>query len=221
MNNNETHFSKSDIFASLVIGEIVAWLLWAIIKNLGFSLSFVWLLPVVLPFLCLVGLYVAYLIGKKISIIYQIAKFVLVGGFNTLVDWGVLAAMIFIFRQYFLTEPQDVLLLGLAYYSFYKAISFVVAATNGYFWNKFWTFKRETTESMGKEFMQYFVITAIGFLINVGIASAIFKFITPPGGLNFDQWGIVAAVFATAISMIWNFLGYKFVVFDKPRNYAE
>lgn len=216
MNNNT--FSKSDIIASLIIGEMVAWLLIVLGKNLSVAIPYVWFLPIVLPILCLIGLYIAFLISKKIAVIYQIAKFVLVGGFNTLVDWGVLALMIFLFRRYFFIEPQDVLVSAfsvvLVYYSLDKAISFVIAATNSYFWNKFWTFKRETIEGMGKEFIQFFTITVIGFFINVGIASVIFKYIEPFNGLNLDQWAIVAAVFATAFSMFWNFLGYKFIVFD-------
>jgi len=216
MNNNT--FSKSDILASLIIGEILAWLLIALAKSLGIAIPFVWILPVVLPILCVAGLYIAFLIGRKIPVFYQIGKFILVGGFNTLVDWGVLALMIFIFRQYFLAEPQDIFVgifaFSLTFYSLYKAISFVAAATNSYLWNKFWTFKRETTENMGKEFAQFFTVTVVGFLVNVGIATSIFNYITPIGGLNYDQWGIVAAVFATIFSMFWNFIGYKFIVFD-------
>ncbi len=213
--------SKTDIIVALIVGELSAWLLIAIARSLGITNSAIWSLPIVFPLLCLVGLYVAALIAAKIAVIYQIAKFVLIGGFNTLVDWGVLAALIFIFRQYFLIDSRDTLVIvfafGLAYYSFYKAISFIIAATSSFFWNRFWTFKRETTETMGQEFFQFIVVTFIGFLINVGIASLVFKFVHPFGGLNYDQWAIAAAVVATVFSMVWNFLGYKFIVFnEKP-----
>ncbi|PIW75555.1 MAG: hypothetical protein CO002_01385 [Candidatus Portnoybacteria bacterium CG_4_8_14_3_um_filter_44_10] len=213
--------SKADIVVSLIVGELSAWLLIAIARSLGITSSAIWSLPIVFPLLCLLGLYVAARIAAKIAVIYQIAKFILIGGFNTLLDWGILAALIFIFRQYFLVEPQDklavILTLGLVYYSFYKAISFVVAAVSSFFWNRFWTFKRETTESMSQEFFQFLIVTFVGFLINVGIASSVFKFVHPFGGLNYDQWAIAAAVVATIFSMVWNFLGYKFIVFnEKP-----
>ncbi|PJA63221.1 MAG: hypothetical protein CO161_02150 [Candidatus Portnoybacteria bacterium CG_4_9_14_3_um_filter_44_9] len=213
--------SKADIVVSLIVGELSAWLLIAIARSLGITSSAIWSLPIVFPLLCLLGFYVAARIAAKIAVIYQIAKFVLIGGFNTLLDWGILAALIFIFRQYFLVEPQDklavILTLGLVYYSFYKAISFVVAAVSSFFWNRFWTFKRETTESMSQEFFQFLIVTFVGFLINVGIASSVFKFVHPFGGLNYDQWAIAAAVVATIFSMVWNFLGYKFIVFnEKP-----
>jgi len=210
-------FSKTDFWAGLIIGEISAWLIIAVINNLGFQIPLLVFLPVIFPVLCIAGLFISFFIGKKIPVIYQIGKFVLVGGFNTLVDWGILAFLIFFFRVYFLSEPGDILLsagvIAVAYYSLYKAASFLVAVGNSYFWNKFWTFKRESSEDIGKEFGQFLIVTFIGFLLNVFIASMIFKYIAPFGGLTLDQWGIISAVFATAVSMVWNFLGYKFMVF--------
>lgn len=207
-----------------VIGEIAAWLLLVLGRALINPEAYdkfsgpLYLLPVVLPIVCAVCFYIAFLISKKISVIYQVAKFALVGGLNTLVDWGILAFLIFFFRKFFITEPEEVLFavfsVTIIFYSLYKAVSFVLATLNSYIWNKFWTFKRQAKETVSKELTQFIIVSIIGFLINVGIASGIFKFIAPAGGLNPDQWGIIAAVFATAVSMIWNFLGYKFIVFD-------
>lgn len=231
--NQETKFSKKDLIVSLIIGEIAAWLILILAKGLlteatlnkvffGVGLTtFFKTLPVIFPIVCAVCLYIAYLISKKAHIIYQIAKFVLIGGFNTIFDWGLLTLAIFIFRNYLGIDSKDVLIvvfsLSIAYYSLYKSISFVLASINSYFWNKFWTFKRESAEKTGKEFVQFFIVTFIGFLINVGIASGIFKLVTPLAGLNNDQWGILAAVVATAISMCWNFIGYKFIVFEAKK----
>jgi putative flippase GtrA len=213
--------SRRDIVASLVIGEICAWLLIAIIKSLAIGVPALYALPVYFPVLCAIGLYLGYLIGKKIPVIYQIAKFILVGGFNTLVDWGVLAFLIYLFSNYFFAGPQDTILtafgMTFVFYTMYKSISFIVASVNSYFWNKFWTFKRETTEHMSKEFLQFFIVTIIGFLINVAIASTIFRYVAPAAGLSINQWSMVAAVVATAVSMVWNFIGYKFIVFNEPK----
>lgn len=211
---------KSDIIAALVLGEIAAWLILVVAKGfLSLKLYLIIGLPIVFPILCLVFLYISFWIGKKIAIMRQASKFVLVGGLNTLVDWGALAFLIFIFRDYFNTGSRDVLFsifsLTIVYYSLFKGISFILATINSYAWNKLWTFQRKTTEKLSKEFLQFITVTVIGFLINVGIASYIFKFITPFSGLNIDQWAIISAAFATAISMIWNFLGYKFIVFEK------
>lgn len=218
---------KTDLLLAAVIGEIAAWFL-LVLGNViinpeaydKFS-GLLYLLPIVLPVVCAVCFYIAFLISKKIPVIYQVAKFALVGGLNTLVDWGILAFLIFFFRKFFAAEPEGILFAvfsaTIIFYSLYKAISFILATLNSYIWNKFWTFKRQSVETVSKELTQFIIVSIIGFLINVGIASGIFKFIAPVGGLNSDQWGIAAAVLATAISMIWNFLGYKFIVFDtKP-----
>jgi len=215
---------KSDIIAVLVLGEIASWLILAVIKGFlnpelygRISGTLNWALPIILPIACLVFLYVALIISKKIAVISQIAKFILVGGLNTLVDWGILSFLMFASRNSGISSSKtlfEVFSVTIVYYTLFKAISFVIATTNSYVWNKFWTFKRKTTEAVGKEFTQFLVVSIIGFLINVGIASFIFKFIHPLAGLNSDQWGIIAAAIATVVSLIWNFLGYKFIVFE-------
>jgi len=217
---------KSDVIAVLVLGEIAAWLIISVMKSLivielyNKIRVFVFIgLPIIFPFLCLIFLYISFRIGKKNSTIRQASKFVLVGGLNTLIDLGVLSFLIFIFQDYFYINSKNVLFtifsLTIIYYSLFKGISFILATINSYAWNKLWTFKRKTTEKTTKEFLQFFIISIIGFLINVGIASAFFKFMPPVAELNLSQWALVSAAIATAVSMIWNFLGYKFIVFEK------
>ncbi len=215
---------RSDIIASLVLGEIAAWLILAVVKTIlplfyeQFRSLLLIGLPIVFPILCLIFLYLAFLIARRIVVIRQASKFVLVGGLNTLVDWGVLSFLIFAFQKYLNISSSDVIFsvfsLTIIFYSLFKAISFILATINSYIWNKFWTFQRRTTEKLSKEFLQFVVVSVIGFLINVGLASFVFKFISPFGGLNIDQWAIFSAAIATVVSMIWNFLGYKFIVFD-------
>jgi len=217
---------RSDIIATLILGEIAAWLLLAVAKGFLrpefydkiFNILII-ALPIFFPVLCLIFIYISFLIAKKIVVLQQVAKFILVGGLNTLVDWGVLSFLIFAFREYLSIDSRDVLFgifsLTIVFYSLFKAVSFILATTNSYIWNKFWTFRRRTTEKIGKEFLQFIIISTIGFLINVGIASFVFKSISPFAGSNIDQWAIISAAIATVISMIWNFLGYKFIVFEK------
>ena len=218
---------KSDVIAVLILGEIASWLILAVLKGLlraeayaKFSGTFQLALPILFPVICLIFLYFAYIISKKIAVVSQVAKFVLVGGLNTLVDWGILSFLIFAFRNAGIGSNKtmvEVFSVAIVYYSLFKAISFIIATTNSYVWNKFWTFKRKTTEKLGREFTQFIIVSIVGFLINVGIASGIFKFIAPIAGLNNDQWGLVAAAIATVISMAWNFIGYKFIVFESKK----
>lgn len=150
-----------------------------------------------------IALGVAGLIGKYIPVIFQIAKFAAVGAFNTFLDWGVLNLLIAI--------------TGIASgigFSFFKGISFIIAAISAYFWNKYWTFDSEK-KSDKEEVGRFILISVSGFIINVGLASLIiflFKtttFVTP------EQLANIAAACATLASLVWNFLGYKLFVFKK------
>ena len=217
---------KNDIIAVLILGEIASWLGLAVLRGFlkpelyaKFSGTLTIGLPIIFPLACLVFIYLTLKIGQKISVVAEAGKFVLIGGFNTLADWGILSFLIFFSKKSLNLNTNDIMFeilsVSIVYYSLFKAISFVIATTNSYFWNKFWTFRRKTTEKAGKEFLQFITVSIFGFLINVGIASMVFKFIAPFGGLSLDQWGIVCAAIATVISMVWNFLGYKFIVFEK------
>ena len=138
------------------------------------------------------------------TIIKQAIKFILVGGLNTLIDLGILNVLIFI------TGIAS----GLGY-SVFKGIYFTAAVINSYFLNKFWTFKAEGAKKGKKEFTQFFIVSLIGFGINVGVASFVVNIIGSQFGTGDKLWANVGAICATFAAMIWNFLGYKFIVFKK------
>lgn len=202
---------KSDIIAALIIGEADAWLIILIAKNIREALvaypnfqSLINFLPIILPILAVLAVFFSHFIGKKILVIFQIVKFALVGTLNAFIDLGVLNLLI--------------LVSGIAtgfLFSVFKGISFLLATINSYFWNKFWTFRKRGTAPYPKEFLQFFVITVIGFLINVGTASLIVNVFGPQFGMTENLWANVGAIFAAIIAAIWNFLGYKFLVFKK------
>ncbi len=130
-----------------------------------------------------------------------------------LVDWGVLASLIFLFRKYFQIDSKNLIIAGITFYSCYKAVSFIVANINSYYWNKYWTFAAQTTKKTETEFVQFFIVSLIGFVTNVLTASYIFKSMHPAGGLSIDQWSIIGAAAGSIAGFLWNFLGYKFIVF--------
>lgn len=193
---------KSDILAAVIIGEISAWLALLIFRNIQLELPFWWGLPIVLPILSLIGLWIASILGKRLFIIYQAAKFLLVGILNTLIDLGVLNFLILITG---VTSGLN--------FSFFKGISFLVAVVNSYFWNKFWTFEKREITKAPEEFAQFFTVALIGLGINVGVASLVVNVIGPQFGLSEKIWANIGAITATFIGMTWNFLGYKFIVF--------
>src|SRR3989344_7554352 len=171
----------------------------------------------ILPFFLLgtpIGLFIAQILSKKIPVIWQISKFGVIGILNTLVDWGILALLPVFIGISFESSFLFIGALTITYYSLYKGMSFLIAVVNSYFWNKYWVF--EGKRALGhKEFIQFLVISGIGFFINVGLASAIFITVSVAGLFTEQQSGILGAAFATIISMVWNFLGYKLVVFKQ------
>lgn len=129
----------------------------------------------------------------------QVVKFGVVGVSNTLVDFAVLNFLIF-FTGIASGTP----------FTAFKTISFTVAVSNSYFWNKRWTFRSEK-----KVFVQFLAVSVVGMLLNVGTASFVVNFVGPQFGLSEQVWANIGAIVGTLVVMTWNFLGYKLVVFRK------
>lgn len=208
---------KIDILISLLIGEAAGLLLLVVVKNIGQDMPKVlliplWVWPVIFPVFCLVWFLFASVLSAKFKAFLQIGKFVLVGGLNFLIDIGILNLLIFLTT--IASGP---------FYAVFKGISFVVAVGNSYLLNKFWTFRDPTSEDVeqapkkkvGKEFLQFIIITLIGFIANVSIASLIVNWIGPQWGVSDRIWASVGAIIASFLGMAWNFAGYKFIVFKK------
>lgn len=195
---------KRDIIACLIAGELIALLSFGIFKNFGIEQkALYWMLPIFTPIFCLFCLYVAFILKKRIPIIWQFAKFILIGVLNTVIDLGILNLLMYEFSAFS----------GL-FFSIFKGISFLGATTNSYFWNKFWTFNSKKRIHK-KEFSQFFFISGAGFLINIGTATIIVNAIGPQFGLSSKIWANFGAVIASFVGMSWNFLGYKLWVFKK------
>lgn len=151
----------------------------------------------------------------------QAGKFAIVGVINTLVDVLVLNILVFfgltaafmIFNQKFLVA---------------NVISVAVAIINSFILNKFWTF-RANGENIYVQIIKFLVITIVGMFVfhqlvfnflyyNLPSISEFIISIVHFLKLNsiFSD-SFVALNFAKAVaicvSLIWNFIGYKFVVF--------
>lgn len=220
--NTEHLGSKRDYIFGTAAGFLIGLLLMPILQTakpaLFESLKFI-ILPIFTA-LVPIGLVVASWIGRQFAIIWQLAKFIVIGVLNTLVDLGALA---FMFSLASLTSAaiasSDVLLTFFApitFFILYKSISFIIANINSYFWNKYWTFGTENSKKTSTEFTQFFLVSLIGFVINVSASSLIFSFFHKIGGLTADQWGLIGAAVGSISGLAWNFIGYKFIVFKKP-----
>jgi putative flippase GtrA len=129
-------------------------------------------------------------------IVKQGIRHIITGGLADLVDIG-------FFNLLFWFFPAQLTI---------KAISFLLAAAIKYFGNKYWAFDKPGKDGVAKEIIQFLVITLIGLAINVA-SFAVFVKINL--GLSLGVWREISVIFALLVTAIWNFCGYKFVVFKK------
>ncbi|MDB4940283.1 MAG: putative rane protein [Candidatus Doudnabacteria bacterium] len=135
----------------------------------------------------------------------QIFRFIIVGIINTGIDLVILYLLIGLSGG----KGKD----GI-YYIVFKSISFVIALVNSYFMNKYWTFAGSRKQNEVVELSEFFIVSIIGFFINVGVATLVVKYIGHPESLAV-YWPGFGALCGTAIGLVWNFFGYKLVVFKK------
>jgi len=203
---------KVDIIFGAILGEAVAWYFLVTIKEIG-SLagkiglspaSVYWLLPISFPILAVVALWIAYILGKKILIIFQFSKFFLTGTAITLVDLGVLNALMRITSVY----------VG-NWFSVFKFISALVALVVKFLPAKLWVFEKSGKEKQTKEFGGFILFGIVGIGINVAAASFIVRIVGPQFGFSAESWANIGAIGAAFIGLAWNFMASKFFVFKK------
>jgi putative flippase GtrA len=126
----------------------------------------------------------------------RILKFGTVGVLNTLIDLGV---------------SNLLFLLGVNIYVA-TSISFLASATNSYFLNRAWTFKDHQVENSWTKYGQFVFVATTGLIINyvmIYIGTRV---------LNVDNELVKANIILLsriAVSMGWNYLLTRFVVFKK------
>lgn len=151
----------------------------------------------------------------------QLAKFCVVGASSFAID-----LITFNVFHYVLGWP---LLLS-------KTLSFLIAITNGFYWNRKWTF-RTTAGDARKQYPKFVLTNTIGLILNLTITTGAIILATRFGYIHTERTiseiiqlllsgesrkafnpltvnaaSIVATVFVTA----WNFVAAKFFTFKQP-----
>ncbi|HNZ84056.1 MAG TPA: GtrA family protein [Candidatus Pacearchaeota archaeon] len=204
--------TKRDYIFAAIVAEIDAIVLMMIAPRfalklsayplLGQIISWIWLLA---PILAVVGIKLASIIAQKISSIWQFAKFLLVGSSNVMIDMGTIELLQRFFGGMVVKQ----------FYPIMVTVSFLVSSTNSFLWNKFWSFEKKDTQDKVGEAVKFYTVTIVGYLLKVGISSFIAKGVAPIAGLTHEAWNVSADFLASIIVFMWNFLGYKFLVFKK------
>lgn len=94
-------------------------------------------------------------------------------------------------------------------------VSFGAALVVSFYLNKHWTFKDESFTENFKKFNLFLIVSVIGTTINTSIVTIFTTHVDPNITLAPFLLLNLAKTAATAGSGLWNFLGYKLVVFKK------
>ena len=197
--------TKKELFLSLAAGFLSGLFLIPTLINTGYYYKIPFINPilfVVLPALAAFGMFVANFIGKRILLIWQFAKFSLVGVLNTAIDFGILNLLIFATG---ITQ-------GLGIF-FIAGISFSCATINSYFWNRDFTFG--SSRKAAQSFPIFAVVTLIGLLINSSLVYLLSTYVFSQFVTSATLAPNLAKVVATFVSLVWNFAGYRLIVFKK------
>lgn len=130
---------------------------------------------------------------------FQFVRFCLIGLLNMVIDFSIFNLLSFSF--------------GLAGFNYviFKGVSFVVASINSFLWNKKWVFKKK--EGDKKQVSLFFTIASLGLLINTLTASVTFEFLKSE--INTSLAANIGVACGVVVVTLWDFLGYKFLVFKK------
>lgn len=123
--------------------------------------------------------------------IWQLIKFGVTGIAGFVIDFGV---------TYLLKEKLKV------HKYIANSVAFILAATNNYFLNRSWTFENSDPDMTG-QYITFMIVSTGGLLVNNGTI----WFLNDKRKINF--W--LAKFLAVFVSMIWNFIGYKFFTFNQ------
>lgn len=201
--------NRKDFICGLIIGAGVGLLIQPILANNLPAHYLAYLTPwvrvvIFLFFLILapLALWIAKLLSRWISGLYQFAQFAAVGTLNSFIDVGIFNLETFLYGSSIISNTL---------FASFKAISFLFGTTNSFVWNKYWTFGASDKTS-AKEVGGFYGVAIIGWILNVGLATLV-KAIGPADSKTWVN--LVAPLAGIAVSFVWNFIGYKYWVFKK------
>lgn len=205
--------NKRDLIISYVLGWIIATFVYVIrfslIEEVPSELILFFnkfIIFVFIPVLATLAVYFAFKVAKDRRVVRQFSKYALVGCSNLTIDFGILNVLIYLSNR-----DQGI------YYSVFKAVSFVCAIFNSYLWNKFWTFENLDISQAKKQFIKFIIVASVGLLINVVVATIVVNDLRVES-IPSRIWANVGAFSSLVAVVLWDFLGYKYLVFREKNS---
>lgn len=197
---------KYDLLFCIITGVIAGLIAHRILEYLGlknlFGLSTWWLLAAV-PILWIFGVLFGYMLAKTGPGWSQFSKFAVIGFTNASVDYGMLYLLI----------AYSGIASGF-WYGVFKAVSFLVATSHSFFWNKFWVFSAGNSGDK-LEAVKFFGVSIFSTVINVFSAVGAVYLLSHWFSIDQEVVAGLGAVVGSGVALIFNFLGFKMTVFRK------
>ena len=200
--------AKKDYWIAAVIGFLTGVLLLIILFFLQISFLYKNLIALVLiPILWAAGVWFGDFLGARVKPFFsQFGRYAAAGFLSTTIDFSVLNL------TSYLTGVTTGIIVG-----WVNAPGFLIAVVNGYLWNKLWVFKDYDKEGLFHDFPKFFAVGLGGLIINSTLIIALTTYapVSIVAAVGPSKWLNVAKFIANIAVIIWNFLGFKFIVFKK------
>ena len=207
---SETMITKKDYFIGSVVGLCTGLLAAFIFRHL--QIYFPYQMPVLIigiPMLWAMGVWLGKFLSRWIPFFAQFGKFATVGFLSSAIDFSILNMVSAA------TGVTAGIIVG-----WVNVPGFIVATVNGYLWNKLWVFGAQDGRGVFHSFPKFLAVTIVGLLINSGIIILLTSYnptaafpLSSQRGFTAAEWLNIAKVIATALALIWNFIGYKLIAF--------
>jgi len=204
-------YSRSEFAKGIILGLISAVFIIIISDSLKTDIGFFRFLLdhkiiilFALPATLATWVYAVYKVAHHWLTAMQLGKFVAVGQSNAAIDIGITNLFILI------TNIDS----G-GYYLIFKCLSFICALLHSFVWNKFWSFQCDDRTKVARQFLMFVIVALIALLVNVVTAHIVVNIIGPQWGLSSRIWASVGVISSAIFSIIWDFYGFKVLVFKK------
>jgi len=162
-------------------------------------------------------LWVAGHFGARAKEVERFLKFAIVGTFGAMVDFGMLNVL-----EHTLLIPEGesiAIKVALA-----TGIAFTTAVISNFIWNRYWTFPDSRSRSLGRQLMQFFVVSIVGLFFRLFFVGASFSWFGNMGasvlGTSLDATAInqlgsnIAQAISIIIVLFWNFFANRYWTYN-------
>lgn len=201
--------TKTDYAIAGLIGFFAGIFAIPVLYNIGNRDPFILLaLPWALAVGAVVGIVITRFFGRRFPFFNQFGKFAVVGVLNTAIDFGTLNLISIV------TGVTSGIVVGGV-----NVPGISLALVNAYLWNKYWVFSHRDNKGILHDLPTFLLVSIVGVIGNSGIV--ILGTSYPVTFVDARTWLNMSKLAATVFSLVWNFLGYKFIVFKSAETSIE